>query len=100
MNKDNQKNNDLNDCYFLMRFQQLKLVFEMCSCYHICETGNLTSYFATVMIFFVIKCFYRGSSESFFTSPVVNHKKYENKPHEVNMRSVTAFREFLKFLNC
>ena len=60
---------------------------------------DLTSYFATVMVFFVIKCFYSDSSESFFTSPVANHKKYGNKPHEVKMRSVMAFREFLKFLN-
>ena len=83
-----------------MRFQQSKLVFEMCSCCHICEAGNLTSYFATVTIFFVIKRFYSDSSESFFTSPVANHKKYGNKPHEVNMRSVMAIRGFLKFLNC
>ena len=83
-----------------MRFQQPKLVFEMCSCCHICEAGNLTSYFATVMILFVIKCFYSDSSESIFTSPVANHKKYGNKSHEVKMRSVMAFREFLKFSNC
>ena len=36
----------------------------------------------------------------FFTSRIVNDKKYGNKPHEVNMRSVIAVREFLKFLNC
>ena len=83
-----------------MRFQQPKLVFEMCSCCHICEAGNLTSYFATVMILFVIKCFYSDSSESIFTSPVANHKKYGSKSHEVKMRSVMAFREFLKFSNC
>ena len=52
------------------------------------------------MILFVIKCFYSDSSESIFTSPVANHKKYGNKSHEVKMRSVMAFREFLKFSNC
>ena len=42
MNKDNQENYDLNDCYFLMHFQQLKLIFEMCSRCRICEAGNFT----------------------------------------------------------
>ena len=97
MNKIIQKYYDLNDFYFIMHFKQLKLIFEKYSCCQICTSKLEISHNMLLRKGFSlslkVKCIHCDNIDNFFTSPVVNNEKCGNKPHEVNTRSLMAFRE-------
>ena len=80
-----------------MHFKQLKLISEKYSCCQICTSKLEISHNMLLhkgfSLSLKVKCIHRDNIDTFFTSPVVNNEKCGNKPHEVNIRSLMAFRE-------
>ena len=79
-----------------MHFKQLKLIFEKYACCQICTSKLEISHNMLLRKGFSlslkVKCIHCDNIDNFFTSPVVNNEKCGNKPHEVNIRSLMAFR--------